>query len=58
MNDKELLDKIKAREELERRGFMRKRCDLCGGTGRTYRTFNPCVACSGRGYHWQGPLTR
>jgi hypothetical protein len=62
MSDKELLEKVKAREELQNRGFTWERCLSCGGDGGMFREdygyVMPCLACSGKGGHWKAPMTR
>lgn len=60
MNDAELLANIKAREELQRRGYRWERCPMCKGSGvgplcGNYRM--PCL-CGGRGGTWKAPITK
>lgn len=64
MSDKEFLEHLKAREELESRGYTRKPCDFCRGTGNdggvtsgTYFADFGCRHCDGKGYTWKAPLT-
>lgn len=59
--DKELLDRIRTREELERRGYTRRKCTSCNGTGfvlpgDTGCGMHECMACDGRGFRWESPL--
>lgn len=61
--DKDLLDRIKTREELEKRGYTRKTCKQCKGSGRITWDDDPCgssdcCTCDSRGYTWIAPLTR
>lgn len=61
--DKELLDRIRTREELERRGYTRKRCEKCNSLGHVSMPWkddglHECPACKGRGFTWDAPLMR
>jgi len=57
--DKKLLDDIKTREELEKRGYRRKKCPVCRGVGVTEPPWlRWCLACEGKGYKWEAPLMR
>jgi DnaJ-class molecular chaperone len=59
--DIELWHKVKAREELEKRGYQRIKCTEpnCHGTGVVNRLGHYlCPACQGKGYLWAAPLTR
>lgn len=67
MTDQEMLSKIKAREELEQRGYKRVTCDHCKGKGylidadergRVYGIEAPCRVCDGKGFRWEGPVVR
>lgn len=59
MNEKDLLDQLKIHEELEKRGFTKKRCNHCSGIGHTLQPHgdSPCFHCNGNGYIWIAPLT-
>lgn len=52
-SDKDLLDRIKTREELEKRGFYRRLCQSCKGTGSSSDIRHPCFTCRGKGYSWE-----
>lgn len=60
--DKELLDRIRTREELEKRGYKRRRCEHCHGAGvlggdeQHDCLPTDCHACRGRGYTWESPM--
>jgi hypothetical protein len=60
MNDKELLEQIKAKEELEHRGYKWVKCSICDGYGAkiTRCEYVPCSVCNGKGYHWEAPITK
>jgi len=63
MTSKELLEEIEAEEELLHRGFTKEECPVCKGgkikcfDGWHYTTAE-CACCSGRGFVWQGPITK
>lgn len=52
---KELLDRIKTREELEKRGYRRKVCPYCHGASETIE-HGRCIPCGGEGEFWESPL--
>lgn len=54
-SDKELLDAVKTRDELRRRGFTQVDCPTCNGSG-VIRFGYPCSRCGGKGYEWEAPL--
>lgn len=64
MKDAEFLAEIKAREELEQRGFKRITCDFCKGTGvlkpglQSQGREMSCYRCNGQGYNWEAPITK
>lgn len=65
MTDKEFLEEIKAREELEGRGYIKEICSTCNGEGwisrqdaSGYLVACKCFNCYGKGYHWEGPITK
>lgn len=59
--DKELLDRIKTREELEKRGYIQVTCPRCNGSRGIIvgETMHVCYSCNGQGYtmEQQIPLT-
>lgn len=55
LTDKELLDKVKAREELRNRGYRWKSCRHCFSGLSKYGGWE-CNVCSGRWGHWEAPL--
>lgn len=67
MKDSEFLAEVKAREELEQRGYQLVECKPCNGTGwdagivrqndEQIRKFMPCFRCDSRGKVWQAPMT-
>jgi hypothetical protein len=64
MTDRELLDRIKAGEELETRGWKRITCRRCEGFGKigdpnsTQCFVIKCFCCDGKGYTWESPITK
>lgn len=55
--DKALLDRIKTREELEKRGMKQVKCPHCEGTGiNINHSGHKCIYCEGDGYNWEGAL--
>lgn len=57
MSDKELLENIKTREELRKRGYTQETCKTCGGTGH-HQAGHKCFVCDGRGFRWNAPMMR
>ncbi len=55
--DRELADELDARDRLEARGYKRKLCDKCGGTGQSYPDI-VCNKCEGKGCRWEAPITK
>jgi len=54
---KEVLEEIKAEEELKSRGYKKIKCSVCSGTGRA--PHSECHFCNGTGCGgWQGPITK
>lgn len=61
MTDIELLERIKAQEELYKMGYIKEICARCHGTGWILgpRTGDEqCWVCEGKGYFWLAPLIR
>jgi hypothetical protein len=57
MKDSEFLAEIKAREELETRGYRLIKCGYClGDGGDPIGTTDTCLACGGRGEVWTKPV--
>lgn len=56
MSDKEFLDEILAREELERRGYKREKCPACGDKEIMCGYGKPlCITCDDQRYIWTAP---
>lgn len=61
----QLLEELKAEEELRARGYTRTKCCGCNGTGKReacaslgFKAY-PCPTCKGTGKTgWSGPLVR
>lgn len=51
--DKELADEVDARKRLEKNGYRRVTCKSCNGFKGDD---GYCMACGGKGYHWESPL--
>lgn len=64
----QLLEELKAEEELRARGYTRAKCRKCDGTGTVgaisvmpgqFSHEHPCPSCNGTGKTgWCGPLVR
>jgi DnaJ-class molecular chaperone len=55
----DLANQVKAREELEAKGYRQVTCKKCNGLGRKIYAGNsvtyPCFSCAGRGWSWVSP---
>jgi DnaJ-class molecular chaperone len=66
-SDIQLLEKLKAREELAERGYVWQTCASCLGAGQIkkknrdetdYCSFMTCYSCRGRGGEYKAPIMR
>lgn len=57
-DEQQLLNRIKAKEQLLARGYKWIKCRICKGTGKSHIGFYECFSCRGKGGHWQAPLMR
>jgi hypothetical protein len=67
MKSKELADELDAEDRLKARGYYKKDCNHCKGTGflpgfesnSSYHVAPyPCFACDGKGWRWEAPITQ
>jgi len=60
MTAAELLEEVKATEELERLGWWKETCERCNGSGLNdvVRSGSICCFCSGYGFEWRKPKVK
>lgn len=65
MSAKDILEELKATEELIQRGWTKDPCKACNGDGLKDKDkdwpnlgFYPCYMCDGRGWNWKAPTTK
>lgn len=56
---------LEAEEKLVARGWVRKNCETCNGTGVMKKTYpdgkfleTSCPKCQGVAYHWEPPIAK